>query len=63
MMQMSSLVPRLLIQVRQLREQIKNGGTETRTMEDLSRELEIKADLLKGLLNAATPIKNTRRLR
>jgi len=62
MVMISSVVPGLLQRVRELRAAIESGGTETRTVADLKVELDIKTDLLRRLLEAATPIKKSKGL-
>jgi hypothetical protein len=57
MISISSLVPGLLLRVRQLREAIAAGGTPTRSVADLTAELDVKLPLLESLLAAATPVK------
>lgn len=57
----SSTVPGLVARVRDLREAIASGGTETRTVADLQVELDMKLDLLQRLLDAAVKVKRPRR--
>jgi hypothetical protein len=61
MISISSLVPSLLARVRELREVIAAGGTATRSVADLTAELEVKLPLLRDLLAAATRTRRVRR--
>lgn len=57
----SSLAPGLAARVAELRDEIKAGGTATRTIADLEAELEIKRDLLGRMLASAVPVRRVRR--